>query len=37
MATDRLPGEGRGDEVYNFLPLEDDHPASLWRQAVIRV
>lgn len=37
MAIDRLPGEGRGDEVYSFLPLEDDYPAALWTQAVIGV
>lgn len=28
---------GKGDEVYSFLPLEDDYPAALWRKAVIRV
>ena len=28
---------GKGDEVYSFLPLEDDCPAALWSQAVIGV
>lgn len=28
---------GKGDEVYSFLPLEDDYPAALWCKAVIRV